>query len=195
MIRFTSLIILLLCSSCIQLGGEPQPTRFYLLEAVTESSLAQQSKPIQLELSPIAFPSYLDRPQIVSRTAENAILIADHDRWAEPLPDNLTRTLQENLFQQLPAIRISSAPWAPRSGPTFVVKLMINRFDGVIGQQTDVDIRWSLISGDNNTELHREHYRAQLPVGDGYQNFISGLNSALAGLSQNIAIALLAIQK
>lgn len=195
MIRIFPLLILLLCSACIQLGGEPQPIRFYLLEPVAEIDAPGHAEQIQLEFSPIEFPSYLDRPQIVSRSQSNLIQIADLDRWAEPLPDNLSRTLQENLYKRLPAVQISSAPWNVNNGPAYQVKLIINRFDGILGQQTEVDIRWSLFATQNNKELRREHFRANLPIGDSYRNLVDGLNSALAKLSGEIATALVAQQR
>lgn len=191
MIRILPLIILLLCSACIQLGGEPQPVRFYLLEPIDQIDTISRSKQINLEFSPIDFPIYLDRPQIVSRTQSNLIQIADHDRWAEPLPDNLSRTLQENLFKLLDGIQISSAPWSLNDGPAYRVKLIVNRFDGILGQQTEVDIRWSLFDSHNNRELQRKHFRAKLPIGDSYRNLVDGLNSALAMLSQEIAADLI----
>lgn len=190
MIRILPLF-LLLCSACIQLGGEHQPNRFYLLEPIAETNATINTEQIQLEISPIEFPSYLDRPQIVTRDQANTIQIANHDRWAEPLPDNFLRTLQENLFKQLPEVRIGSAPWRTNDSPSFLLKLSINRFDGIVGKQTEVDIRWTLSSTQTNTELLHEHYQAQLPTGDSYQAMIGGLNIALADLSKKIATALI----
>ena len=195
MIRFLPLLILLFCSACIQLGGETKPTRFYLLEATTEGNAATVTEQIQLEFSPIEFPSYLDRPQIVARNKANAIIIADHDRWAEPLSDNLIRTLQENLYKQLPGISINSAPWSGNTGPSYQINLIINRFDGTVGQQTEVDIRWTLFSTSSNEELQRKHYLAKLPIGDNYQDLVDGLNTALSELSKEIATTLIAQQR
>lgn len=195
MIRTLIVSTLLLCTSCIQLGGGPQQlTSYYLLESVAETSTANVPGQLRLELAPIDFPSYLDRPQLVSRNQNNIILIADHNRWAEPLPDNLTRTLKENLFKQLPGVTISSAPWKQSSDPTFRLKLIINRFDGIIGEQTDVDIRWSLVAPQKDTEILRKHFRAQLPIGDNHQGLVDGLNIALAKLSQEISAALIVQQ-
>ena len=192
MIRKLSLLMLLFCSACIQLGGETQPTRFYLLEPVSEEQ-NQSLTEIQLEISPIGFHSYLDRPQIDTRNSDNLIQIADYDRWAEPLADNFIRTLQENLRQHT-GIRISSAPWTNNIRPDYSLKLSINRFDGTLGQQTDVDIRWSLVALANNEEIARQHFKDQRPIGTSYQEFVKGLNKALTQLSQKINAAILAVQ-
>lgn len=187
MMRYLCLFTLLLCSACIQLGNEPHPTRYYLLEPVANVRSAANDQPLQLELSPIIFPSYLDRPQIVTHNINNSIQIAEYDRWAEPLSENLTRTLQENLRNQLPNVRISSAPWNQSSAPVYLLQLTVNRFDGVLGQQTAVDIRWTLVNYKTNTEIARRHFRAQLPIDENHRGLVDGLNSTLAELSQEIA--------
>lgn len=195
MIRTLPLFLLLFCTACIQLGGDPLETSFYLLEPVAETSLANKSEQIKVELNPIEFPNYLNRPQIVSRTRNNSLVIAEYDRWAEPLLDNITRSLQENLIRQLAGIRISSAPWDSPVEPTYIIKLTINRFDGVIGEQTEIDIRWALIAAADKQELLREHYLVQTPIGNSYQDLVDGLNAALAGLSKDLATALLTLQR
>jgi uncharacterized lipoprotein YmbA len=181
--------LLLLCSSCIQLGGEPQPTRFYLLEAVAEFNEVSSAQKILLELGPIEFPTYLDRPQIVSRMPNNTIVIAEYDRWAEPLPDNLTRTLKENLNKRLAGAQISTAPWSNHADQGYAVRLTINRFDGIIGQQTEVDIRWSLYSPAGDQELLRKHFIGRIPIDNNYQGLVAGLNKVLSELSKEIATA------
>ena len=165
------------------------------MEPVAKISNQKTTAPLRLELSPIEFPIYLDRPQIVSRNRDNVIQIAAHDRWAEPLQDNLTRTLKENLFKQLSRVQISSAPWNQTADSAFIIKLIVNRFDGIIAQQTDVDIRWSLYDTQTNQELISQQHLAKLPINGGYQGLVDGLNAALAELSEEIAAALVARQQ
>ncbi len=192
MMRILLVSILLLCTSCIQLGGGPQqPTNYYLLESLAETRPATGSASLRVLIAPIDFPSYLDRPQIVSRDQKNLILISDHKRWAEPLSDNLNRILRENLFKQLPGAQINTAPWQDSSSPTHLVKLAINRFDGILRKQTEVDIRWSLHDLQNDTKIAGRQFLAQLPIGDDHQGLIDGLNDALNVFSQEIATALL----
>ena len=190
MIRYLPLLFLLLCTSCIQLGGEPQPIRYYLLEPLVNTETPLTTQQVQLELGPIEFPTYLDRPQIVSRDQHNAIIIADHDRWAEPLPENLARTLRENFYKLIGDVQINAAPWNTGTDSSLTIQLTINRFDGIVGQQTDVDIRWTLYSTIDNKEILRQNFIAQLPIGNSYRELVNGLNQALANVSTEIATAL-----
>jgi len=191
MIRFFTLCLLsLLCSSCIQLGGEPEPTRYYLLAPLAETAVDINRPDLHVSLGPIEIPSYLDRPQIVTRTTDSEIVLANHDRWAEPLPENFIRTLQENLYQQLGNVSITTTPWSPNSKTSYRITLALNRFDGVIDQQTNVDIRWSLLDATQNKELQRGQFRAEIPINGSYPEFVNGLNIALAEFSEGIAAVL-----
>jgi len=191
MIRTLALFTLLLSTACIQLGGEAQPTRYYLLTPLATTAVIEKAAEIQLELGALKFPSYLDRAQLISRTPEGTIRIAEYDRWAEPLADNLSRTLQENLYQLAPGIQINSAPWNNGPPAKFQLRLRVNRFDGTLGRQTDVDIRWSVYHLQQQRELMREHFIARLPVGNSYKELVESLSQALADLSADIAMELL----
>jgi len=194
MIRYSLLFILLLCSSCIQLGGEPQPTRYYLLEAVAEPVSGTVSEPLQVELVLDEFPSYLDRPQLVSRGRNNTVQLAELDRWAEPITDSLVRVLKENLRRQAPAIRISSAPWNTDISPTYLLKISVIHFDGEFAKTTDVDIRWSLLLARTGEELTRQHFRKSIAIEANCQGYVDGLNRSLAELSEVIAATLVSQQ-
>jgi uncharacterized lipoprotein YmbA len=67
-------------------------------------------------VGPITLPKYLDRPQIVTRSGRNPLTLAEFDRWAKPLQDNVSRVLAENLARHIPTDHILLHPW-PRSAP------------------------------------------------------------------------------
>ncbi len=65
-------------------------------------------------VGPVRLPEYLERPQIMTRFGANRLQHADGHRWAEPLADNMTWVLKENLALLLGNNRLESYPW-PRS--------------------------------------------------------------------------------
>jgi uncharacterized lipoprotein YmbA len=81
--------------------GLQQPSRFYLLSAQpsaeTTLPIALAEPHLAIGLGPIAFPKYLDRPQIVTRTSPYELNFAEFERWSEPLDTNFSRILAENL--------------------------------------------------------------------------------------------------
>lgn len=193
MIRYFTFLLLLIGSACIQIGSDPQPTRYYLLEpvvAVAENLPVKSAQPLILALGPIDFPPYLDRPELVTYDQQRVISVAGQDRWAEPLSDNLTRTLKENLTRQFPDIIILSVPWETNGKDQLAAKLTINRFDGTLGQSTEVDIRWQLSAPPDRKLVRHGHFTAQLPIGNSRRDLVQGLNSALAQFSLTLGEAI-----
>lgn len=181
-------LMLLLCCSCIQLGGKPESSRYYLLAPLQEVQPARTSLKT-LVIVPVSFPSYLDRPQLVSHNSQFQVQIAEFDRWAEPLQENLTRVIQENLQLRFPELEIDRSPWQPGPAQSATLKLVINRFDGVLGKSTEVDIRWILTAADCTTPL-QGHFSSIIPIGDSYAELVKGLNRALDELSTQLFAAL-----
>jgi len=81
--------------------GSSPPTYFYLLSAQAEGPLARaggsRERARVIAVGPVELPLYLDRPQIVSRSASNELRLAEFHRWAEPLEENFANVLVENL--------------------------------------------------------------------------------------------------
>jgi uncharacterized lipoprotein YmbA len=183
-------ILLLICSACIRLGAEPQPARYYLLAPQEETQSSYAMDNLKLALGPISFPPYLDRPQLVTRNSRNEIVVAEFDRWAEPLRDNLLRVLKENLARKLIGATISDYPWQPTDQRGLNLQLTINQFDAVLQQQSSVDIRWVLFNANGTRELDRGHFVAQRQIGGSHEEMVSGLNASLNQLSEHLSRAI-----
>ncbi|MGK0172668.1 MAG: putative lipoprotein YmbA, partial [Gammaproteobacteria bacterium] len=86
------------------------PSRYYILapviQPVSPVQLVQHAQGPLVRVGPISVPPYLDRPNIVTRRGANGIELAQLDSWAEPLKDNITRVLVDNLSALSPGRRI-----------------------------------------------------------------------------------------
>jgi len=180
-----TLILLFCCSACFQLGGDPQPQHYYLLTAM-EGNTDANSKQLQLVIDQITFPSYLDRPQIVTRTPDNQLEISSTERWGEPLQDNLLRVLKENLKRRNNGLAISDFPWQSATKNAYLLKISINQFDGILDRETRVDIRWSLTDLARKSVIHQDHFIARLPLGGSPVDLVAKLSTALDQLSGRI---------
>ncbi len=185
MIRYLILAILLLCSGCIQLGNDSQPSRYYLLTPMDATVTDPVANPAILKLAPLKLPPYLDRPQIVTRSRANEIVIAEFDRWGEPLRDNLRRVIEENLLLQFKTITLDNQSWSTGKSEEAKLFITINQFDGTLGQQARVDIRWELIDSKDNHQ--RGHFVAEQPIGRDYSELVRELNNALNQFSIKLA--------
>jgi len=185
--------LLLTCAACIQLGGKPQTQRYHLLAALGEAG--QQQSGGTLLLAQLDFPEYLDRPQLVARQPTGQLRILPADRWAEPLQKNLARVIKENLQRRLPRLNIDNYPWQAAPPGGVLLKISVYQFDGVLGSQTNVDIRWSLSDPLNQKTLSRNHFQAELPIGDESEDLVLGLSRATDQLCTAIGRKLLQLKQ
>lgn len=179
------LVLLLLCTSCIQIGNAPPPMNYYLLESKTELPINSLENSLNIHMELTVFPEYLDRLQIVTYNGNNAINFKDNERWAEPLQDNLMQVVREDLVKSIPGSVISIGPWETPSNNAEKVKLILNQFSGQIGKHTKIDIRWVIVN--NSGESKQGHFTDQQPIGDTYQDLIIGLNSGINRFSLELA--------
>ena len=81
------------------------------------------------ESARLPLPGYLDRQEIVTRVAQNQINLAENDRWAEPLEENFSRVLSQNVAAILRADQGNAYPWAIDKKPVYLVEVEVLRFE------------------------------------------------------------------
>ncbi len=171
------------------------PSRFYVLSPLTSSKAESQALKdegcIALGVGPVELPAYLDRPQIVTRVSENELNLAEFDKWAEPLKDNFSRVLVENLSTLLCADAISIFPW---KGPTpidYQVEVTVIRMDGNVGGNASLVARWAIFrQNDRKMLLTRQSSFSRLLSSESYKALVSAQSRAIADLSREIAEAI-----
>jgi len=131
--------VLLALTSCSN-----DPTRTYVLTAGVEKAAPTAPGGIAVEVGPVSLPAYLDRPQIVTRTAPNSVVQADLDQWGGSLNDNIVRVLASNLSNFLMTDRVSLYPSQDGAAADFQVILNIEKFEEQPDGHTVLDTFWSL---------------------------------------------------
>ena len=194
---FSRLTMLTIVALLMHLAGcaSSAPTRFYVLSplpgAKAESQTLKDEGCIAIGIGPVELPAYLDRPQIVTRVSENELNLAEFDKWAEPLKDNFSRVLVENLSTLLCADAISIFPW---KGPTpidYQVEVTVIRMDGNVGGNASLVARWAIFrENDRKMLLTRQSSFSRLLSSQGYKALVSAQSRAIADLSREIAEAI-----
>jgi len=93
------------------LGGcasTPAPV-FYTLDNGIEQPGPQGATP-SIVITQTNLPELIDRPQLVTRTANNQVRIKEQQRWGEPLRRAIPRVLAMELGRKLDSGRILSVP-------------------------------------------------------------------------------------
>jgi uncharacterized lipoprotein YmbA len=179
------------------LGGcaSTQPTRFYVLNALpgggTVSPVAAAERGLATGVGPVTWPTFLDRPQIVTFTSPYALNLAEFDRWAEPLESTFVRVLAENLARLPPTARLVVSPWPGSTPLDYQVTVEVSDFSGQPGGESALITRWNLFREEGKAALvsRRSRFRAAAG-GPGYEAMVAAMSQTVADLSHAIAAAL-----
>ena len=175
-------------SGCI--GGETRPSVFYSLTATEadQSVSTVRSGGMSLRVGQFTFPDYLGRPNVITRTADNQMKVDEFDRWAGSLEDDFHRVLGTNLGSLLNSGSVSVYPADTRLRAKYLVQGEINAFEGIMGQQVVLDVRWFVLEPDTDKVLSSRQSVIVEPVaGDDYSSLVLAQSKAVGKLSRDIA--------
>src|SRR6266540_1085900 len=165
------------------------PSRFYILHTLSASEMmppvAQAERGPIIGVGPVNLPKYLDRPQIVTRASQQQLVIGEFDRWAEPLPENVSRVLAENLALLMSTDHALLFPWPRAAAIDYQVRVDVWRFDGTLGRESSLIARWSILDR-NERELLTKKSQFTAAVGTReYEALVAALNQMLEALSRD----------
>ena len=204
------LILGLALAGCVT--NPSPPTYFYMMEPlvppVEEPSAAMEKKQTVIAISTVRIPSYLDRNQIVTRLKATEYGLGEFDQWAEPVDDNLTRVIAQNLSRLLADDAADIFPAAKEVPYDYRIGVEVIRLDGKLDDQATLIAQWAIF-GDDEEEMivlrkfeHREKIEAEIkkrkskPQGtaptyerDNYTGLVMAQSRAIEKLSRDIAAA------
>jgi len=189
-----ALLAMFYCSIVSCAGGLSTPAQFYMLNPVAQTAGgrtgAAEPETVRVSLEPVEIPQYLNRPQIVTHMDGAVYHVDEFNQWLEPLGDNLTRVIGENLSEMLGAdgIDILTAGQAMRTDLRIAVQIL--RLDGHRGRQAVMAARWSIFDRtEGSLVLTRRSFNEE-PVGDdSFHSFVTAQNRMVELLSREIADA------
>jgi uncharacterized lipoprotein YmbA len=145
---------------------------------------------LSLGIGPIKIPRYLDREQLVTRISQNRFAIAENDRWAEPLEENFSRVLSENLSILLQIDRVAAFPWERIQRPTYQVQVDVLRFEPKQEEGVELWARWTILDEARKVVISKENYLTQPVKNKSTESFVAAMSDTVAALSQEMADAL-----
>lgn len=165
-----------------------ESVRYYVLSATPAGPVGAAVRDIPVGVGPVEFPEYLDRPQIMTRTSQNELSMADFDRWAESLKDNTIRVLAENLATLLPSQRVVTYPWKRATPVDYQVTVQVSRFDRLEQGESVLAVRWRVLDGDGGELLSRTSTYRETPSGPDYPATVAAMNRNLEAFSRDVAL-------
>jgi uncharacterized lipoprotein YmbA len=189
--------IALLLGSLLTACATP-PTQFYQLEATSPPPVTSTTtaKKMLIGIGPLSLPALVDRKQIVTRGANNAIQLAEFHQWATPLQDNVLSVLSKNIAAQHSNAIVRNYPWSVYGEMDYRVIIDISRFDSQLGKSATLEASWAIMSEKNHTIISNGQTNIQQPLHDGsYDSAVLALNKLLDTFSQQISLALHQVQQ
>ena len=167
-------------------------TKFYILSPLTRPVLEKQDekgkKCKTIGIGPLHLPAYLDRPQIVTRINPNELKLAEFDNWAEPLKDNVTRVLVENISRLLCTEAVVIFPWKKSSHIDYQIEIKIVWMDGKLGEKAILVTQWAIIDTSGKSVLLTKTSQYTESVTETtYSALVAAHSRLIATLSHDIA--------
>jgi uncharacterized lipoprotein YmbA len=197
MVRFGWMAVALVVAPLLLAGcASNKPARFYVLTPLAAPTEHVGQTGPSLGVGPVVIAQYLDRPEIVTRSSDNQLELAEFDQWGGRIGDNITRVLAENLSGLLKTERISIYPWTDVSTLTDQITVDITKFERDQSGGVTLTAFWNIADAQTGKILHNGRSIIQKPLNagttgtaGGYDVIAAAMSQALESLSEEIAAA------
>jgi len=184
----TSALPALLFGAVVLAGcSSPPKANFYTLSPVAAPARAEVTVPYSVALGSVGIPESLDRPQLVVRAGGNQVTVAEFERWAGPLKNEIAIAIAENLRPLLGGASVFTYPQGV--GADVRVSVDVQRFESVLGEAATVEVLWQVRTDKGAAKSGRSVVR-EVPQGAGYDAIVAAHGRALATVSGDIATAI-----
>ncbi len=165
--------------------SSPDPS-YYDLQMVPGAAV--RLPPMMLEVRRPGLAGYLDRSDIVLKSADYRLDVNSQLRWGEPLGDMIGRVLTQDLSQRLPGSSVFGEAGAISADADTRIEVDVQRFDeDATGRVT--------LAAEVSIERGRAHHPAAsfhvdvaaVPNGQGAAALVAAMSNLLGTLSDQIA--------
>jgi uncharacterized lipoprotein YmbA len=185
----------LAAAGCGLLDPRPDTSRYYTLPTGAAASVpppagGARSPAPSLGLGPVTLPSYLDRPQLVTRLGPERLALSSGDRWAAPLDEQFWRALAEDLRVEVPARELLAHPWPRAAAPDLAVTVDVLRFEPGADGAAVLEARWAVGPGTGGPPLATGETRVREPAAPGDADAaVAALGRAVEALARDVGAA------
>jgi len=156
------------------------------------TSAATAEGRIRIGLATVVVPEYLNRNEIVFNLDNTVYQLAEFNQWAEPLNENLTRVLAENLTNLLREDSIDVFLASDSSIPAdYRLEVDVLRLDGNLGGQAALISQWVLLEAEEDELVLMRRSKYQESAADNtYKELVLAKSRTIETLSREIAAAI-----
>lgn len=182
-------------------GSAPREA-LYTLNAVPAAGAAVPATGAEVRdsvaIGPVRVPQMVDRPELVVRRGDNQVDLLEQHRWAEPLRDQIARTLAADVGARLGDARVIFYQDAGQQA-RYRVSVDVERFDAFPGQGAVMQAIWTV--RDTRSDAVRsgrssvQEAVAGAGAGAGYDAMPAAFSRALDKMAGDIAAAVQALRQ
>jgi uncharacterized protein len=193
MIRILPIIITI--SLLLGCSTTSPPPKFYTLSSLASSKSAE-APPLKSDIpvvgiGPVEIPDYLDKPEIVTRTATNELLVSEFNLWGGSLKTDIMRVLIENISSLLGSEPVTVVAWRAHIPGSYRIPIYLYRLDAISDGTILLRAKWGIVAKDGKTiDTIRESSITKPAKGKEYNDIVSAMSDVLTDLSKEIASAI-----
>lgn len=176
-------LLLALFSGC----STSPPARLYLIEPILAANASFPSAHKTIVVGPVAVPEFLSRKEIQSHDQRYRITSAEFDRWAEPLEDNISAVVAENLTTLLPGNDVLLYPGIEGSKADYTVNLWVHQFGSEPNGNVILNATWRLDGQNTGEGVTRKARYVEPRDGTDIVSIVAAMSAALEQLTLDLA--------
>ena len=195
-LKLLQLMLLPMVVFLLQGCGVSEPIRYYQLNSLPgadkQGAAGGDKRGNIIGIGPVEIPRYVDRLQIVTRSAPNVVDLAEFDRWAEPVQTDVKRVLVENVSHLLEGERAAVIKWNEGLPLDYQVRIEVTRFDFENRGEAVLSARWNIVGKDERKPLvlKTSRYSQKAPPDD-LALLVGAMSQNLESLSREIVSTLM----
>ena len=190
-------VVMLCVVAALTAGCASPPSHFYTLSRTATPGTTSNATTADLSVvvGPVSIPAIIDLPQFVVTTGPNQVTLNEYERWASPLQNNISRVVAENLVAILGAPRVSLFQQSLNASADYHVAIEVQSFESAPGDAATLNAVWIVRrTRDGRAQSGRTTVR-EPTLQTGYDALAAAHSRALARMSQDIADAILALNR
>ncbi|HEY2677292.1 MAG TPA: PqiC family protein [Steroidobacteraceae bacterium] len=174
-------VVLLMLGGCVT----HHPDHYYVIDS-QPSTARETNTPFARQVTlRVSVPSLVDRAEIVVSTADG-VTVAEHERWAAPLPDLITATLARDIERRRDDVVVLPHRLDEPGVPLTEIAIEVNEVRSLLGHQVSVAAHWRVTdAGSGKVTLGRDAFISNLHS-DSYAALAEGLSASLALLADRL---------
>lgn len=163
-------------------------SHLYVLTPMASTATSQgKHAPFTVAVASLMLPAYLDRPQIVSRSSNQQLQLAEADRWGGNLNKNTWQVISGNLAIAFENENIGMVPVDADQPPHLNIEIEISSFEAYPDGKVHLAASWRIVNDHGDIMEIRNSELSRPITGKGYEPIVQAMSLLLADLSHEIA--------